>query len=81
MKLNENHRISQRILDSHPRSFIGLEDLTPIRERTRRTHGKKASKKQRRANRHASKWAFAELQAFLDDKAVLAGSRLGESGR
>jgi IS605 OrfB family transposase len=74
LKLNENHRISKHILETHPRSFIGLEDLTGIRDRVKRKHGKKASKKQRRANRHASKWAFAELHAFLDYKAVLAGS-------
>jgi putative transposase len=74
LKLNENHRISKHILDTHPHSFIGLEDLTHIRERTKRKKGKKATKKQRRANRHASKWAFAELHAFLDYKAVQAGS-------
>ena len=74
LKLNENHRISKRILDTHPHSVIGLEELTHIRERTKGKHGKKASKKQRRANRHASKWAFAELHAFLDYKAVLSGS-------
>ncbi|HEU5380037.1 MAG TPA: transposase [Ktedonobacteraceae bacterium] len=74
LKLNENHRISKQILDTHPHSCIGLEALNGIRDRTKRKHGKKASKKQRRANRHASKWAFAELHAFLDYKAVLSGS-------
>ena len=48
--------------------------MTGIRDRTKRKKGKKACKKQRRANRHASKWAFAELRSFLDYKAVLAGS-------
>ena len=51
-----------------------MEELTGIRDRTKRKKGKKASKKQRRANHHASKWAFAELRAFLDYKAVLSGS-------
>ena len=74
LKLETNHWISKHILDTHPHAFIGLEDLTHIRERSKRKRGKKASKKQRRANRHASKWAFAELHAFLDYKAVLAGS-------
>jgi putative transposase len=74
LKLNTNHIISKHILDIHPHSVIGLEDLTGIRDRTKRKHGKKASKKQRRANRHASRWAFAELHAFLDYKAVLSGS-------
>jgi IS605 OrfB family transposase len=74
LKLNTNHTISKRILDTYPHSFIGLEDLTGIRDRTTRKRGKKANKKQRRANHHASKWAFAELRAFLDYKAVLSGS-------
>jgi putative transposase len=74
LKLNTNHTISKRILDTYSHSFIGLEELTGIRERTKRKHGKKATKKQRRANRHASKWAFAELRSFLDYKAILAGS-------
>jgi putative transposase len=74
LQLNTNHTISKHILDSHQRAFIGLEALNGIRERTKHKHGKKASKKQRRTNRHASRWAFAELHAFLDYKAVLAGS-------
>ncbi len=74
LKLNTNHTISKHILSTHPKSFIGLEDLTGIRDRTKRKHGKKATKKQRRVNRHASKWAFAELRSFLDYKAILAGS-------
>src|SRR6266567_4084148 len=50
-RLNQatNHEISRRIVDQHPHSIIGLEDLTHIRERTRRKHGKKATNKQRRA--------------------------------
>src|SRR5215469_8563911 len=53
LKLNTNHTISKRILDTHPHSFIGLEDLTDIRDRIKRKKGKKASKRQRRASRHA----------------------------
>ncbi|HTD19614.1 MAG TPA: transposase, partial [Ktedonobacteraceae bacterium] len=45
-----------------------------IRERTKRRKGKRASKKQRRANRHAAKWAFAELHSSIAYKALLAGS-------
>ncbi|HLW03141.1 MAG TPA: transposase [Ktedonobacterales bacterium] len=74
LKLNTNHTISKHILDTHPHSFIGLEELTGIRDRTKRKKGKKASKRRRRANRNASKWAFAELRSFLDYKAVLSGS-------
>jgi transposase len=74
LKLNTNHTIAKRILDTHPHAFIGLEALSGIRDRTRRKHGKKASKRQRRANRHASKWTFAELHGLLAYKAALAGS-------
>ena len=74
LKLNTNHTISKRILDTHPHACIGLEELSGIRDRRKRTHGKKATKRQRRANRHASKWAFAELHGLLAYKAVLAGS-------
>ena len=83
LKQDRNHVISRRIVDAHPHSIIGLEDLTHIRERTkRRTHTRKqngkgverVSVKQRKANRHASKWAFAELHGYIAYKATLAGS-------
>jgi putative transposase len=74
LKQAVNHAISHRIVTSHPHSMIGLEDLTHIRERTKRKHGKKATRKQRRANRHASKWAFAELHGYIAYKALLHGS-------
>ena len=74
LKQDRNHRISRRIVDAHPQSIIGLEDLTHIREHPKRKHGKKATKKQRRANRHASHWAFAELQSYIAYKALLTGS-------
>jgi putative transposase len=74
LKQARNHLISRRIVDAHPHSLIGLEDLTHIRDRLRRKHGKKASKKQRRANRHASKWAFAELHGYIAYKATMTGS-------
>jgi putative transposase len=74
LKQQTNHAISKHIMDTHPQSLLGLEDLTGIRYRNKRKHGKKASRKQRQANRHASKWAFAELHTFLDYKARLSGS-------
>src|SRR5262249_42032050 len=74
LKLAINHTISKRIIDTHPHALIGLEDLTGIRERTKRKKVRRASKKQRKANRHASQWAFAELQSFLLYKACLSGS-------
>ena len=83
LKLNTNHCISKHIVATHPQAFIGVEDLTHIRERTkRRKHRRKGeqlvpvSAKARKATRHASQWAFAELheQAVLAYKAALAGS-------
>jgi transposase len=70
-------------VNAHPHTLIGLEDLSGIRERTKRRtrrrkkHGKgtePVSAKARRANRHASQWAFAELHGILAYKSMLAGS-------
>ncbi len=51
-----------------------LEQLKDIRARTKRKRGKKASRKQRKANVAYSKWAFAELHSMIAYKAVLHGS-------
>jgi len=67
-----NHQISKQI--AKPNSLIGLEDLTRIRERIKSKTGKKASKKQRKANRNKAKWSFAELHSYIDYKANLNGS-------
>jgi IS605 OrfB family transposase len=69
-----NHVVSKRIVEQHPHSLIGLEHLTDIRERTKRRKGKKASKKQRKANAAYSKWSFAELQGMIAYKALLHSS-------
>jgi putative transposase len=74
LKQDANHVVSKRIVTRHPHSIIGLEQLTDIRERTRRKHGKQASKKQRKANAAYSKWAFAELHSMIAYKALLHGS-------
>jgi len=74
LKQDANHVVSQRIVTRHPHSLIGLEDLTDIRERTRRKKGKQASKKQRKANAAYSKWSFAELHSMIAYKALLRGS-------
>ena len=76
LKQDRNHHyISRQIVDASPHSLIGLEDLTHLRERTNRRHHRRATVKQRRANRHAAQWAFAELQGFVVyKKALLAGS-------
>jgi hypothetical protein len=49
-------------------------NLTHFRERTNRKHGTRATVKQRRANRHATQWAFAELHGYVAYKALLSGS-------
>jgi len=66
--------VSKRIVERYPHSLIGLENLTDIRERTRRKKGKQASKKQRKSNARHSKWAFAELQSMIAHKALSHGS-------
>jgi IS605 OrfB family transposase len=71
LKQDANHMVSKRIVEQHPHSLIGLENLTDIRERTKRKHGKKASKKQRKANARQSKWSYAELHAYIAYKALL----------
>jgi len=61
LKQDANHKVSKSIVMMHPNSLIGMEELTGIRERTRRRRcGKKASKKQRKANAAYSKWSFAD---------------------
>src|SRR2546425_6160390 len=74
LKQDANHVVSKRIVTRYPHSLIGLENLTEIRERTRRTHGKKATSAQRKANARHSKWSFAEVQAMIAYKARLHGS-------
>jgi IS605 OrfB family transposase len=73
LKADINHTIAKRIIQRNPRSIIGLENLTDMRERAKRRKGKKASKKQRKANASSSKWSFAELHAMIAYKATLNG--------
>ena len=74
LKQDANHVVSKRIALRHPHSLIGLENLTDIRERTRRKKSKKGSLKQRRANAAYSKWSFAQLQSMIAYKALLHSS-------
>ena len=68
-----NHCIANQVVT--PSTLIGLENLTYIRERTKpKKKGKKASKKQRKANSNKACWSFAELHSFIDYKATLSGS-------
>ncbi len=84
LKLQANHIVAKQIIEQHPHALIGLEQLTDIRERTRRR--KRTRKKQgkgsepvspkaRKANRGYSQWSFAELHALISYKAVLSGSQ------
>ncbi len=74
LQQDANHVVSKRIVTRYPNTLIGLENLTDIRERTRRKHGQKATRKQRKANAAYSKWSFAELQGMIAYKALLHGS-------
>src|SRR5216683_2950431 len=83
LKADANHVVSQRIVTQHPHSLMGLENLTDIREHTRRrTHKRKknskgverVSIKQRKSNRVYSQWSFAELHTMIAYKALLADS-------
>jgi putative transposase len=85
LKLQVNHSIAKSIVQAHPHTLIGLEELTGIRERTKRRKRRRkkngkgtepVSLKARRANHHASKWAFAELHGLLAYKAALSKSSL-----
>jgi putative transposase len=76
-----NHIIAKSIVQAHPHTLIGLEDLTGIREdKPRRKYRRKGKRllalthRQRRANRHTSKWAFAELQQMIAYKSALSCS-------
>jgi putative transposase len=74
LKADANHVVSTCIVTRHPHALIGLEDLTDIRERTRRRRGKHASKNQRQANAAYSRWSFAELHSMLAYKAIVHGT-------
>jgi len=83
LKADANHVVSKRIVTQHPHSLMGLENLTDIREHTRRrTHKRKknskgverVSIKQRKSNRVYSQWSFAELHTMIAYKALLADS-------
>jgi putative transposase len=71
LKQDANHVVSKRVVTQHPNSLIGLENLTDIRDRTKRRTGKKTSKKQRKANAASSKWSFAELHSMIAYKSLL----------
>ncbi len=69
-----NHAIAAEILSRFPNAFIGVEELTGVRDRTERRSRKGSSEKTRKANRRRSRWSYAELLSFLAYKAPLRGS-------
>ena len=81
LKMQANHTIAKQIIEQHPHALVGLEQLTDIRERTKRRKRKKNGKgaervsvKARKANRVYSQWSFAELHALISYKAALSGT-------
>ncbi|HEX4205762.1 MAG TPA: transposase [Ktedonobacteraceae bacterium] len=83
LKLQANHWIAKQIVEQHPHTLIGLEQLTDIRERTKRRKRKRkkhgtgyapVSLKARKANRVYSQWSFAELQRLVSYKAAFSSS-------
>ena len=84
LKMQANHTLAKQIITQHPHALLGLEQLTDIRERTKRRKRKRkkngkgterVSVKARKANRVYSQWSFAELHALISYKAVLSGSQ------
>lgn len=69
-----NHSLASEILRTFPHAFIGVEELTGIRERTQRASRPNGSPKQRKANRRHTRWSYAELLGFLAYKAPMRGS-------
>jgi putative transposase len=71
LKQDANHVVSKRIVDQHPNSLIGLENLTASRERTKQRQGKRATKQQRKANTASSRSSFVEIESMIAYKALL----------
>ena len=69
-----NSSLAVQILKAFPHAFIGVEELTRVRERTERRSRKNSSEKTRKANRRRARWSYAELLGFLAYKAPLHGS-------
>lgn len=68
-----NHPIAKQIPILN--SLIGLKNITHIRERTKpRETGKKVFIKQPKPNLRQTSWSFAELQYFINYKAIVWGS-------
>jgi IS605 OrfB family transposase len=64
-----NHNISKAIIDEakQTQSFISIEDLTGIRERTNQ------KPRNRTERRRSNSWAFYQLRTFLEYKGIKEG--------
>lgn len=69
-----NSSLASEILSRFPNAFIGVEELTGVRDRTERRSRPNSSEKTRKANRRRARWSYAELLGFLAYKAPLHGS-------
>lgn len=69
-----NSSLASEILSRFPHAFIGVEELTGVRDRTEKRSRPNSSEKQRKANRRRARWSYAELLGFLAYKAPLHGS-------
>lgn len=69
-----NSSLASEILKTYPHAFIGVEELTGVRDRTERRSHPNSSEKRRKANRRRARWSYAELLGFLAYKAPLHGS-------
>ena len=69
-----NSSLTSEILRTFPNAFIGVEELTGIRDRTNRRSRPDSSPKRKKANRRQARWSYAELLGFLAYKAPLVGS-------
>jgi IS605 OrfB family transposase len=64
-----NHNISKAIISEakQTQSFVSIEDLTGIRERTNQKHRNKTER------RRSNSWAFYQLRTFLEYKGISEG--------
>lgn len=69
-----NSSLASEILSRFPHAFIGVEELTGVRDRTGRRSRPNSSENTRKANRRRACWSYAELLGFLAYKAPLRGS-------
>lgn len=77
--MRDKHRITEepcngKLLRTVLETSGFREKLAEFNRTKPKKAGKKASKKQRRANSNKARWSFAQLHGLIDYKAVLSGS-------